>query len=161
MNKTQNIHFTDYIPEYGLEAVKMCRRSLQRALGIEEHNRWEELEVHLSYFRGLDPSAITVAVDAGSSSIVGLMTLMDEELHHLFVHVDYQGQGIGSEFLGRAKSARPLGLCLYAFQKNKGAQQFYLAHGFQEVGRGYADFETNPWAETKEDLADIKYQWTP
>lgn len=156
-----NVRFTEYLPEYGLEAVKMCRRSFQRALGIEEHSRWEELEGHLSYFRGLDPGTITVALDTKSSAVVGVMTLRDEELHHLFVHVDYQGRGIGSEFLSRAKSIKPLGFYLYTFQRNTGAQQFYLAHGFREVGCGYADFEDNPWASSKEDLADIRYHWAP
>jgi len=139
----------------------MWRRSFQHALGIEEHNRWEELEGHLSYFKSFDSDAITIALDTKRSSVVGLMTLSDEQLHHLFVDVDYQGQGIGSTFINRAKSANPHGFCLYTFQKNARAQQFYLAHGFQEVERGYADFVGNPWAASNEDLADIKYQWPP
>lgn len=45
--------------------------------------------------------------------------------------------------------------------ENTGAQKFYLAQGFQEDERGFADFEGNPWASTKEDLADIKYHCSP
>ena len=153
--------FVGYRPEYGLEVVKMWRRSFQRAMGIEEHNRLDELEGHLDYFAAVDSKDIQIALDTRASSVVGLMTLSDEELHHLFVHVDYQNCGIGSKFMARAKARKPLGLSLYTFQKNVGAQKFYLAHGFKEVQRGFADFEGNPWAKVKEDLADIKYHWSP
>lgn len=153
--------FSAYRREYGLETVKMWRRSFQRAMGIEEHNRLEELEEHLDHFADFDPIAISVALDSRLGSVVGMMTLWDGELHNLYVHVDYQGRGIGSKFLSEAKSRSPTGIDLYTFQKNTGAQKFYLAHGFQEVRRGFADFQGNPWASAKEELADIKYRWSP
>jgi len=139
----------------------MWRRSFQLALGIEEHNRLEELEGHLNYFSTFDPKTIRIALDTTTSSVVGLMTLSEAELHHLFVHVDYQGRGIGSKFLSEAKTQTPRGFDLYTFQKNTGAQKFYLAKGFKEVERGFADPESNPWASSQEDLADIKYHWSP
>lgn len=153
--------FTGYRPEYGLETVKMWRRSFQRALGIEEHDRLDELTGHLDHFATFDPGTIRIALDSKTSSVVGLMTLSGGELHHLFVHVDYQGLGIGSKFISEAKAQSPSGIELYTFQKNTNAQRFYLARGFREVERGYADFEHNPWASSKEDLADIKYRWSP
>ena len=69
--------------------------------------------------------------------------------------------GIGSTFLAEAKARSPTGLELFTFQRNAAARGFYLSHGFVEIERGHADFESNPWAESKDQLADIKYRWMP
>lgn len=156
-----DLAIVDYQPEYGLETVKMWRRSFQQAVGIEVRNRLDELEGHLGYFKTIDANAIRIVLDTDTSSVVGLMNLSDGELHHLFVHVDYQGRGIGSNLIREARELAPQGFDLFTFQRNTGAQAFYLSHGFEEVERGFAEFEGNPWANAKEDLADIKYRWAP
>ena len=153
--------FTCYQPEYGLETVKMWRRSFQQALGIEQHNRLEELADHLAHFKTFDPKSIQIALNTKTSEVVGLKTQEGQELHHLFIHVDYQGQGIGSRFINEAKNQSPSGINLYTFVLNPGAQRFYQHHGFQEVERGFANPEDNPWANNKQQLADIKYHWSP
>ena len=38
-----------YRPEYALEAVKLWRRSFQRAMGLEEQNRLGEVRGQLDY----------------------------------------------------------------------------------------------------------------
>ena len=153
--------FTGYQPEYGLETVKMWRRSFQQALGIEQHNRLEELADHLEHFKTFDPKSIQIALNTQKSEVVGFKTQEGEELHHLFIHADYQGQGIGSRFINEAKKQSPSGIYLYTFVLNLGAQRFYQHHGFHEVERGFADLAGNPWASTKQQLADIRYHWSP
>ena len=37
----ENLKTIDYRREFGLETVKMWRLSFQRALGLQEHNRWD------------------------------------------------------------------------------------------------------------------------
>ena len=157
----ENLKTIDYRREFGLETVKMWRLSFQRALGLQEHNRWDELSDQLAYFQDLDPALSRVTVDVRTTQVVGLLTLSGEKLDHLFVHVDYQRAGIGKTLLDEAKARSPAGLTLYTFQRNVGAQQFYLSQGFVETERGFASFDGNPWAQSKSDLADIRYEWRP
>ena len=102
-----------------------------------------------------------MVADTVSGELIGLMVQEGRELEHLYVHVDWQVAGIGSMLLNSAKSASPEGLELYVFQRNKGAQAFYLAHGFSEVRRGSAALEDNPWADSRDQLADIRLRWAP
>lgn len=148
-----------YRSEFALETVKMWRASFQRALQIEEHNRFDDLMEHLNYFASLKPELSTVVLDPANSRVIGLMTLSGSQLINLFVHVDYQGLGVGRRLVNEAKVRSPEGLSLHTFANNPGAQAFYLSQGFKEIERGFASFEGNPWAKTVNDLADIKYQW--
>ena len=148
-----------YRPEFALETVKMWRASFQRALQIEEHNRFDDLVKQLNYFASLKPERSTIVLDSADSRVIGLMTLSGSHLMNLFVHVDCQNQGIGKHLLNEAKTRSPRGLSLYTFVKNRRAQAFYLSQGFTEVERGFASYDGNPWAQTQADLADIKYQW--
>jgi hypothetical protein len=50
-------------------------------------------------------------------------------------------------------------LTLSTFQLNKGAQQFYEFHDFVIARVGFAGVEGNAWASSKEQLADITYEW--
>ncbi len=157
----QNIELVPYKVEYAIELVKMWRRSFQRAMGLEEHNRSEDLHDQMNFFARIDPRKITVVADTVSGDLIGLMVQEGRELEHLYVHVDWQGMGVGSTLLNQAKAVSPGGLELFAFQKNKGAQAFYLSHGFREVRRGFAEPADNPWADSREQLADIRLCWSP
>ncbi len=156
-----DVEIVEYRPEYGLEVVKMWRQSFQRAMNLPEQNRSDELHHQLDYFCSINPDGIQVAIDCSSSAIAALMVLVPGELDHLYVGVEYQGFGLGSRFVQEAKRLSPLGIELFTFQKNTRAQRFYLSRGFVEIERGFADLGTNPWASSKEDLADIKYRWQP
>jgi len=120
----------------------------------------DQLNRQLDYFCAIDPTSIRIAIDCSSSTIAGLMVLTSGELDHLYINVEYQGSGLGSRLLNEAKLQSPQSIELYTFQKNSRAQGFYESHGFSEIERGYAEFESNPWASSKEELADIKYKWT-
>jgi ribosomal protein S18 acetylase RimI-like enzyme len=155
-----DIEIVAYRPEYGLEVVKMWRQSFQRAMNIQEQNHSDELSGQLNYFCTIDPTSIRIAIDCSSSTIAGLMVIASGELDHLYINVEYQGSGLGSRLLNEAKLESPQSIELYTFQKNSRAQVFYESHGFSEIERGYAELEGNPWASSKEELADIKYKWT-
>ncbi len=155
------IERVDYRPEYALEIVKMWRLSFQRAMDLEIHNRFSDLYGHLEAFTRIDPGGIHLLVETDSSQIVAFMALSPGWVDQLYVHVDWQGQGLGSTLLRQAKAGSPDGLRLNTFQRNKTAQRFYLAHGFVETERGFADPEENPWATSREALADILYSWQP
>ncbi len=155
------VEIAEYRPEYGLEVVKMWRQSFQRAMNLPEQNQRDDLNHHLDYFCAIDPSSIRIAIDCSSSTIAGLMVLASGQLDHLYVNVEYQGLGLGSNLLNEAKTLSSRGIELFTFQRNSQSQGFYERHGFVEIERGYAEPEDNPWASSKEELADIRYRWTP
>jgi ribosomal protein S18 acetylase RimI-like enzyme len=153
------ISSVDYRPEYGLEVVKLWRRAFQRAMGLPEQDRFEELSGHLDFFASLDPAGHHLLLEPESSRIVAFMSLSPGYLNHLYVHVEWQGQGLGRRLLENAKSSSGGRIDLHTFQLNTGAQAFYLSQGFREIERGFAAAEGNPWATSQTQLADIRYRW--
>jgi len=159
--KLAHIDIVDYQAEYGLETVKMWRRSFQRAMSLAEVDPIEAVTEQLNFFRTIDPSTIKLGIDTQSSAVVGLWVQNKAAIEHLYVHVAYQGVGLGSRFMALAKQASPEVLSLFTFQRNTRAQAFYKHHGFREVRRGFAELSDNPWASSEEELADIEYLWHP
>ena len=94
-----------------------------------------------------------VAVE-GDGTIVGLMSLVGDELDQLYVRPDRLGRGIGSRFVDLAKERRPGRLALFTFQVNARARAFYERRGFtvERFGDGEANEEHQP---------DVRYVWTP
>lgn len=88
------------------------------------------------------------------SAIVGFITLMGEEVEHLYVLPGNYRRGIGRTLLNLAKTRRPNRLYLYTFQRNTSARAFYETQGFRiiDMSAGTRNEETEP---------DIRYQWTP
>lgn len=150
----------EYRLEFALETVKMWRQSFQRAMGLVEQENYSDLIDQLNFFSTIETSKIRVAINTNDSSIIGLLVQDGRFVEQLYVHVEYQQQGIGSRLLNEAKEVSPNCVELATFQRNIGAQSFYRKHGFVEINRGYAVHLGNPWATSKEDLADIKYRWT-
>ena len=89
---------------------------------------------------------------AEEDEIVGFVGLNGDELSHIYVDPDFQGQGLGTRMLDHAKTLRPDRLELWVFQKNEGARRFYDRHGFQLVRLtdGAGNMEKEP---------DALYEW--
>jgi 6-phosphogluconolactonase len=94
-----------------------------------------------------------LAIDP-DGSIAGFMALGSDLLDHLYVRPDRTGRGIGSRFVGLAKSLRPAGLDLYTFQVNTGARRFYERHGFRVV-------DVDDGGRNEEGQPDVRYRWLP
>jgi len=97
------------------------------------------------------PTRDTWVVEA-DGRIVALMVLHDDWIDQLYVDPDWAGRGLGSELLAVAKTLRPSGLQLWAFESNARARRFYERHGFVAVERTDGDNE--------EGAPDVRYQWT-
>jgi GNAT superfamily N-acetyltransferase len=76
------------------------------------------------------PRAETWVAVEDDGTIVGLLSLVDDELDQLYVRPDRLGRGIGSRLLDLAKERRPGGLALFTFQVNAQARAFYEQRGF-------------------------------
>jgi len=153
----EEIAFIDFRKEYGLELVQLWRKSFAQAMGIEEDTKEEVVKEHLAYLQTYNPKIIRVALEKNKNKIVGFMAKEKHTIKDLFIHVEYQRKGLGSSFIQQAKEEEFL--TLNTFQLNKGAQKFYEFHNFVIVRRGFAGIEGNTWANNKEQLADITYEW--
>lgn len=74
-----------------------------------------------------------------------------ENLDHLYVLPRWQGHGLGSALLDKAKALSPDRLLLWTFQRNGKARAFYEARGF----RGIKQTE----GENEEREPDVLYEW--
>ncbi len=152
MTENGVIDIVDYDPAYALDTVKMWRASMERALDWRDPHTLDEQLAYLDSLVQQHSAYLAIDEEAGGArQVVGLMIVGDGELEQLYVHVDYQGRGIGTRLLDLAKRLSPGGLQLYTFEINEGAQRFYKRYGFAVMGRG---------VEPEMGLADIRYEWS-
>lgn len=83
---------------------------------------------------------------------VGMLVLHEGWIEQLYVDPSFTGRGIGTALLDLAKRERPVGLRLWTFLSNTGAQQFYERHRF--VATEYTDGSGNEEGEP-----DVLYRW--
>jgi ribosomal protein S18 acetylase RimI-like enzyme len=86
--------------------------------------------------------------------VVGMAALAAEMLQQLYIHPDYQGQGIGNALFRLATERYPAGFTFYAFQRNARARAFYEARGCVAVAFGDG-------SENEEGEPDVLYAWKP
>jgi GNAT superfamily N-acetyltransferase len=84
--------------------------------------------------------------------VVGVAALNGDMLDQLYILPGAQGQGIGSVLLDKAKTLRPSGFSLYAFQRNRRARGFYERRGFVAIAFGDG-------AGNEEGEPDVLYRW--
>jgi ribosomal protein S18 acetylase RimI-like enzyme len=106
--------------------------------------------------RGADPAGgVTVAVRDAEVVGVGMMALSRDGqrgwIDQLYLHPSAVGQGIGSQFLARAKHDLGLPIRLYTFQDNTASRRFYERHGFQPLA--FSDGRDN-----EERCPDVLYE---
>jgi chorismate mutase len=91
-----------------------------------------------------------VAEDDGG--LLGYALVTDTWLDHLFVDPSRHSAGIGTALLDVVKGLRPAGFCLWVFESNTRAREFYSRHGLVELERtdGSGNEEKQP---------DVKMAW--
>ena len=148
MSLNQQVKIIEYDKKYALETVKIWRASMEKAFGVKDQHSWEEqldyLKTIMNEYRGY------LVIENSSDKIIGMMAVGGSELDQLYIHVDYQGMGIGTQLLNLAKELSPGKLQLFTFEVNKKAQRFYEKHGFTIIRRGI---------ENQSGMADIRYEW--
>lgn len=141
------IFFAPYDPKYAELTVKMWRESKERAIGQKEKHSFES---HLYFLDQILLERFQIDLALIDQKVVGMVAYNKTEISQLYVHIDYQGIGIGQALLERAKAQSDGVLTLYTFEINKNAQRFYEKNGFEIIGRGH---------ENEENLPDIQYEW--
>ena len=146
------------------EINNLWRYSFDLALGIEQRGKADSEQGQLNYLINHLSKETEISVVKQGSKIAAFIALSFKdgrcfEIDQLYIHPDFQKQGIGRLLVDMAKEKAGQSLSLYTFQLNKNAQIFYLAMGFKVVAQGYADMQSNPWAKSKEQLADLQFLW--
>lgn len=145
--KQDDIKVIKYDPVYAEDTVRMWRESKERALGKKDIHPFEDHVFFLNHVLNKE-NEIYIAVDG--NKVAGIVAFNESEVNQLYIHIDYQGRGLGKKLLELAKANSIGRLTLYTFEVNKKAQRFYEKNGFKIIGRGY---------ENEENLDDIKYEW--
>ena len=101
---------------------------------------------------GWDLVAHEVWVAETDGEVVGYARLTGAWLDDLYVDPERQGSGVGSALLEVAESVRPEGFCLWVFESNTPAREFYARRGLVELERtdGSANEERAP---------DVRMAW--
>lgn len=126
---------------------KMWRNSKEAVLGQKEIHSFDN---HVDFLNQILANQYQVVLALMDDEVVGMIAYNEREISQLYIHIDYQGMGIGRTLLDIAKKQSAGRLTLYTFEVNKNAQRFYEKHGFKIIGRGY---------ENEENLPDILYEW--
>jgi chorismate mutase len=100
---------------------------------------------------GWDLSAWDVWVAEGQG-LLGYAVVAEDWLHSLYVAPEAAGQGVGGALLDLVKGIRPRGFCLWVFESNTPAREFY-AH------RGLVALERTDGSANEERSPDIKLAW--
>ncbi len=138
---------TQYNSKYAEQTVDMWRDSKERAIGQKEIHSFEN---HVYSLDQILPEQFQIDLALIDEKVVGVIAYNEREISQLYIHVDYQGIGIGQKLLDKVKAQSSGRLTLYTFEVNENAQRFYEKHGFEVIGRGH---------ENEENLPDIQYEW--
>jgi ribosomal protein S18 acetylase RimI-like enzyme len=125
----------------------MWRDSKERAIGQKEIH---SVENHLHFLNHILTKKYQIDLALVDDKVVGMIAYNEREISQLYIHIGYQGIGIGKTLLKKVKEQSSGRLTLYTFEVNKNAQRFYEKHGFKIIGRGQ---------ENEENLPDILYEW--
>jgi ribosomal protein S18 acetylase RimI-like enzyme len=142
-----NIKIIEFEPIYSEDTVRMWRQSKERAIGRKEIHSFEDQVFFLNHILKKDNK---IYIGIHNNKVVGMIAFNENEINQLYIHMDYQGKGLGRKLLELAKANSKGRLTLYTFEVNHKAQRFYENSGFKIIGRGY---------ENEENLDDIKYEW--
>jgi len=143
----QQFIITPYNPTYAEQTVVMWRDSKQQAIGQKEMH---SIESHVYFLNHILLEQFQVDVALIDDKVVGMVAFNEKEISKLYIHIDYQGLGLGQILLDKVKEQSGGRLTLYTFEVNKNAQRFYEKNGFKIIGRGH---------ENEENLPDILYEW--
>jgi ribosomal protein S18 acetylase RimI-like enzyme len=145
--KKNKIIITEYDPKYAEQTVQMWRESKESAIGQKEIHSFEN---HVNFLNTILAKQFKIELVLMDHKVVGMIAYNETEINQLYIHLDYQGIGIGKTLLDKAKRNSNGRLTLYTFEVNEKAQRFYEKHGFKVISRGH---------ENEENLPDILYEW--
>lgn len=138
-----------YSEKRALDVVRMWRASFERGVGVVDPHPLEDQLAFLN--RVVVPqNKVLLVLDDVDGPVAAFIAFSKEKVAQLYVHIDYQGRGIGKALLEVAKRESSGRLQLVTFARNTLARRFYERNGFREIGQGF---------ESEWQLADVEYAW--
>jgi GNAT superfamily N-acetyltransferase len=148
VSELRDLTLVPFRVELADELVAMWRASFERGVGvIDPHPPSEQRACLLGEV--LSHNSVRVALAGGR--VIGFVAASDDRIAQLYVHLDYQGRGIGTLLLDWAKAQSAGKLSLFTFARNARACAFYECNGFVAVARGF---------EPVWQLEDVSYEWS-
>lgn len=145
--KRRKVRIIPYNVEYAEQTVNMWRDSKEQAIGQKEIHDFEN---HIYFLNHILPEQFRIDLAVMDKEVVGMVAYNVREINQLYIHLEYQGIGIGRTLLDKVKAQSSGKITLYTFEINEKAQRFYEKHGFEIISRGH---------ENEENLPDIQYEW--
>ena len=147
----ENFIIRDYRPQ-DFDAVTILWRvarekSLPEIQRLKGHFFYEDQD----YFRDHVLQENRVFVVESNDCPVAFMAMRNDFIDHLYVHPDYQNQGLGRLLLDYARQLSPDHIWLYTLQINMRAREFYERNGFTAE-----KFGVSPPPESE---PDVEYHW--
>jgi ribosomal protein S18 acetylase RimI-like enzyme len=147
----ENFIIRDYRPQ-DFDAVTILWRvarekSLPEFQRLKGHFFYEDQD----YFRDHVLQENRVFVVESNDCPVAFMAMRNDFIDHLYVHPDYQNQGLGKLLLDYARQLSPDHIWLYTLQINMRAREFYERNGFTAE-----KFGVSPPPESE---PDVEYHW--
>ena len=147
------IHIRRYLPvdlDQVVEIWHACKRQAFPYVSVQQAYTIDDDRTH---FRDVISQESQVLLAEKDGKILGLMAIHDDLIDQLFIKVDEQRKGIGSQLVEKAKELSPDGLRAYTFQKNIAARSFFGRQGFKVVRSGVSP--------PPENEPDLEYMWKP
>ncbi len=129
--------FRDAMPEIRLAHTDEEVAAYLRDVCIAEQETW-----------------VAEAPAGGRAVIVAMMVVGEGSIDQLYVRPGWQRRGIGSRLLDLAKSRRPGGFELFAFQINERGRRFYERSGLEVV-------DLDDGSRNEEGEPDVRFRWRP
>lgn len=142
-------HVAPYSSQYALPLVNMWRKSFEQAVGVIDPHPLQE---QLKYLQEVvvPNNQVQIVLESATNNVIGFLAANEQVIAQLYIHVNYQGQGIGSQLIELAKRNSNGSLRLFTFKVNTKAQRFYERHGFKVMKQGF---------EEEWQLEDVEYEW--
>ena len=105
-----------------------------------------------AWVSGWDQTSYDIWLATLDGDVAGYARSTPTWLDDLYVHPDHQGRGVGSALFGTVTARLPQGFCLWVFESNTPAREFYRRHGCLELERtdGSGNEERSP---------DVRVAW--
>ena len=150
-NMPGNFFIRDYRPEDFDAVTILWRISREKSLPEFQHAKGHFFYEDQDYFREHILKQNKVFVVESDQRPIAFMAIKDEFIDQLYVHPDYQNQGVGKTLLDYARKLSPEHVWLYTLQINLNARVFYEKNGF--IAERYG---ISPPPESE---PDVEYHW--
>ena len=105
-----------------------------------------------AWVAGWDLTSYDVWLATVGRQVAGSARCTTPWLDDLYVHPDHQGRGVGGALFDTVTAHRPEGFCLWVFESNEPAREFYRR-------RGCLELERTDGTANEEQAPDIRVAW--